>query len=69
MRRLLRNPGEKGLFLQTAHPVKFPGCVEKATGREVAMPTHLGSLMGKPKRAFSMDATYEDLREFLSQIP
>jgi threonine synthase len=68
MRRLLSNPGEKGLFLLTAHPVKFPECVEKATGMEIELPAHLRSLMGRPKKAHAMLPEYEELRDFLQHL-
>lgn len=67
-RHLDSNPGERGFFLQTAHPVKFPDCVESATGREVEMPLRLAALMALPKRARMVEPVYGELRDAILRI-
>ncbi|QIX61662.1 threonine synthase [Hymenobacter sp. BT18] len=63
---LARNPEAAGVFLETAHPVKFPDVVEAATGREVAVPAELQTLMQQPKRSVVLAPAYEELREYLT---
>ena len=68
MRRLERHPDEKGFFLETAHPVKFPESVEKAIGQKVETPSHLRKLMALPKKALSLEPVYEALRDVLLRL-
>ncbi len=57
--------GEKGIFLETAHPVKFPDAVEKLTGKKIEMPQALQSLLNRPKQALKLNAEYELLKDYL----
>ena len=50
-RWLKTHPGQQGIFLETAHPVKFPGTVEKFTGMPVQIPPSVGSLYLKRSAA------------------
>jgi threonine synthase len=66
LERYLRdNPDQKGLFLETAHPVKFPEAVEKITGKKIPMPAAVAGIMGREKSSKLMKAGYNNLREFL----
>lgn len=65
---LAQHPGQKGIFLETAHPVKFVDVVEKAIGEKVALPTTVSDLMTKKKNAVPMSSKYEDLKDFLYQL-
>jgi threonine synthase len=62
---LKAHPGEKGLFLETAHPVKFPAAVEETTGRKIEIPPSLASLMHSEKKSIRMKADYNVLKDFL----
>ncbi len=50
-RWLEQHPGQAGIFLETAHPVKFPDTVEKFTGESCAIPEPLKELFGKKKNS------------------
>jgi threonine synthase len=48
-RYLSAHPGQKGIFLETAHPVKFPDSVEAITGKPIPVPEHVKPLLEQPK--------------------
>ena len=56
---------EKGIFLETAHPVKFPEAVERITGQPVALPAAFLPLMEAEKRSTFIRPNYADLKEYL----
>jgi threonine synthase len=58
------NPGEKGFFLETAHPVKFDS-VEKIVGTYGEMPESVKDLFSRPQQSVEIEANYEDLKEIL----
>lgn len=58
------NPEYTGVFLETAHPVKFLKTVEKASGAKVDMPESIAGIMDKKKKSFQL-STYAELKEFL----
>jgi len=64
-RFLQTHPGRKGIFLETAHPVKFPDAVEKATSKEIDLPSSISSLMKSEKKSIKMSASYESFKNFL----
>lgn len=57
--------GKKGIFLETAHPVKFPGAVETATGKPVEVPSSLQSVMQQEKKSLKMKPSFSLLKEYL----
>ncbi len=59
------HPGMKGLFLETAHPVKFNTVVEDVTGTIVPLPDSMKEIMALPKKAVMIEAGYEFLKEEL----
>jgi threonine synthase len=59
------HPGKKGIFLETAHPVKFPEAVEKATSTEINIPSSISALMKNEKNSIKMAASYELFKNFL----
>ncbi len=64
-RYLNDSPNEKGIFLETAHPVKFPEAVEKATGHFISIPDSLLPIMKKDKLSIVIPADYSALKDFL----
>ncbi|ETK03094.1 threonine synthase [Tannerella sp. oral taxon BU063 isolate Cell 5] len=58
-------PGETGVFLETAHPAKFLDTVETATGRSVEIPERLRAFMQGEKRSVPMARTFEAFKEYL----
>ena len=53
----------KGLFLETAHPVKFPDVVEEMIGRKLEIPESVQHLFGKEKKSVVIGNTFADLKE------
>lgn len=62
---LQKHPGSKGVFLETAHPVKFPGTVEAAIGETIPIPESAKPLFSKEKKSVLMDASFDVLKEWL----
>ena len=61
---LAGHPGLVGIFLETAHPVKFDS-VEEILGTAVAMPESIKDLFSRPAQSLKIEANYEELREIL----
>ncbi len=62
---LAAHPGEKGIVLETAHPVKFPEVVEASIGQKLDLPESVKPLFEKTKKSIKMDGEYEELKEWL----
>jgi len=62
---LQQHPGDKGIFLETAHPVKFPEVVEKATNTKIPFPGSVQHLLHQPKQSVNMPASFDALKEWL----
>lgn len=62
---LQAHPHEKGIFVETAHPVKFFDVVEPIINEKIAIPPAIQSIMHKTKQAIPIGAQYEDLQAFL----
>jgi len=59
------NPGEKGIFLETAHPVKFYDIVEPIIHQKISIPAPVNELRNKKKLSIVLEPSYENLKEFL----
>ncbi len=59
------NPGVTGVFLETAHPVKFLDTVEEALEIELPIPAQIKSVIDKEKTSITI-ASYEDLKNYLN---
>ena len=64
-RYLENNPGSKGIFLETAHPVKFYDVVEPIIGQRVPIPELVQQQLKKEKSAVLMNAESSLLKEYL----
>src|SRR5215203_796203 len=62
-RFLQTHPGRKGIFLETAHPVKFPDAVEKATGKNIDLPSSISSVMDLDKKSVVIRPAFELLKQ------
>lgn len=62
---LWRDVTAKGIFLETAHPVKFPELVKDATGMEPGIPESVAYLFEKQKQSIPMSADYETFQEWM----
>lgn len=62
---LKENPGRKGIFLETAHPVKFHELVESITGKDIPLPDSVTDLLHRKKEAMKMNVDYVQLKDYL----
>ena len=62
---LEQHPGEQGLFLETAHPVKFYDVVEPVIHQQIPIPESVQSILNKEKQSILMEADFNDLKEYL----
>lgn len=62
------HPKDKGYFLGTAHPVKFPDCVETATGEPVPVPESVRQVLEGVKVSVPIPADYGALHAFLEKM-
>ena len=58
-------PGEYGVFLETAHPAKFKEKVDAITGGDVEIPARLQAFMKGTKQSVALSKDYADFRTFL----
>lgn len=58
-------PGQKGLFFETAHPVKFHDVVEPMINRKIDLPEEVRELLHGKKEAVQMEVDYEAFKEYL----
>jgi threonine synthase len=61
----LLEENELGIFLETAHPSKFPDTVEDCLLISIEIPERLKTLMHRPKQSIKMDTAYTTFREWL----
>jgi threonine synthase len=59
-RYLETHPGQKGFFLETAHPSKFYDVIEPVIGQQVEIPEAIKVLMNKQKKTIKMRANDDD---------
>jgi len=64
-RYLQSRPHLAGIFLETAHPVKFYDVVEPVTEKPVPMPEAIKQLLGRKKLSIKMGVEYEEFKEYL----
>lgn len=58
-------PGETGIFLETAHPAKFKDTVEQITGSKVAIPTRLAAFLKGEKQTVPMSRAFAPFKKYL----
>ncbi len=61
-----QNPNTYGIFLETAHPVKFLDIVEDTIKENIDIPEKIFKQMKKKKKSIKI-SVYEELKEFLLQ--
>jgi threonine synthase len=59
------HPGEQGILLETAHPIKFYDVVEPIIGQQIASPQSVTEILNKQKTSIKMDADFNKLKEYL----
>jgi threonine synthase len=65
LKYLQKHPHLQGIFLETAHPVKFYDVVEPVIQSTVPMPAAIKELSGKKKLSIKMRVEYESFKEYL----
>jgi threonine synthase len=65
---LSMHPGKKGIFLETAHPVKFPDSVESITGQTIPLPEQVAHIMQLEKKSTLIPADYQVMKDNLAKI-
>jgi threonine synthase len=58
----------QGIFLETAHPVKFYDVVEPLIGKSIGLPEPVARLINLPKVAVQMPASFQSLKEYLMTL-
>jgi threonine synthase len=58
-------PGEVGVFLETAHPAKFKDTVESIIKHEVAIPEKLAAFMKGTKQSVPLSKDFADFKAYL----
>jgi len=64
---LEKNPDSKGLFLETAHPVKFPDAVQNTIGVSLEVPEHIKYILDGEKKSILMKPDFDQLKSYLLQ--
>lgn len=67
--RLLRQPDESAIFLETAHPAKFKDEVEEILGLSIDIPEALRAAAEGEKRSILIEPTFQALKDVLLQLP
>ena len=62
-KELENNPNAIGVFLETAHPIKFLDIVEPVLNVSLPIPAQIESVLGKEKKSIKI-ATYDELKAF-----
>jgi threonine synthase len=62
-------PGEVGVFLETAHPAKFLETVEGILGEKVEIPEKLQEFMKGEKKSEAMTKVFADFKAYLLTSP
>lgn len=63
-KEMAKQPDSIGVFLETAHPIKFLDTVEPLLDLKLPIPTQIESVLDKTKVSWKIN-TYEDLKTFL----
>jgi threonine synthase len=65
-KEMAKQPNSVGVFLETAHPIKFLDTVEPLLNLKLPVPTQIESVLGKEKVSTKIKA-YEEFKAFLEQ--
>jgi threonine synthase len=60
-------PGETGIFLETAHPAKFLDTVQDILGEKIEIPQKLQEFMKGEKQSIAMSKDFEDFKRYLME--
>ena len=62
---LQNHPEQKGILLETAHPVKFPDAVESCIDKSIEIPAAVKSIMDREKKSVLIKSDYRQFKEYL----
>ncbi|MEO6136477.1 MAG: threonine synthase [Ginsengibacter sp.] len=69
LKRYLQNENSKaGLFLETAHPVKFYDVVEPVINEKISLPDSVKDLLRLKKQSTKLAVNYNDLKNYLLSV-
>ena len=57
-----------GVFLETAHPIKFNQEVEAVTGSKISIPDSLADMLNEDIKSHSSSSNYKDFKELLENL-
>jgi threonine synthase len=63
-KEMAKQPNSVGVFLETAHPIKFLDVVEPLLEIKLPIPTQIESVLGKEKVSTKI-ATYDEFKSYL----
>lgn len=63
-----QHPDGQGIFLETAHPVKFYDVVESILGEAIIVPPAVQSMIELDKKSTLIEGNYEALKNYLTNI-
>ena len=66
LQNYIQNNNQKGIVIETAHPVKFYDIVEPIINAKVPIPESVQQQLSLTKKAVLMENNYEKLKEYLS---
>jgi threonine synthase len=62
---LQNHSDERGIILETAHPIKFHDVVEPIISQKISAPESVKAILNKQKISIQMSADYNQLKDFL----
>lgn len=62
------HPGKKGIFLETAHPVKFFDVIEPIIGEKIEIPLSVSKLFQQKKNSIKMNVSDAELKSILLEL-
>jgi threonine synthase len=62
---LEKETSQKGIFFETAHPIKFYDTVEPIIGSTIPLPLSIQSILHKQKHSLVIDVNYQQLKAIL----
>jgi threonine synthase len=65
---LISHNGDKGIFLETAHPVKFPHCAQDVLKLTINVPQSIAPIMKLQKTSTVISPEYPYLKDYLLNI-
>jgi len=54
-----------GVFLETAHPAKFKGTIDRVLGKDIEIPAKLQAFMTGEKQSIELSSEYKDFKRYL----